>query len=292
MISLSPHPDRLRSVLTFQPGGEPLDAVVAAASGCLDEAFAAGVRQILWRAQVGDERSRRVAWACGFTFEGSLRADWRVGSELSDSWVATLLSDDSREPKTRWLEPVVMAAPGVILRDESADDERRYLETMQDPESLQWLGTLSLPRTVEAFRSRFARRHDGPSMGTSVAWTVADPETDRYLASINVFGIGGIDHLSAEVGYRTHPDARGHGVLTSALRQVVAHAFMPVEDGGLGLERVSLGAGAPNLASQGVARSCGFVETGRDRQCYDLYDGTVVDLIRFDLLRSDVSGES
>ncbi len=289
MISLSPPPDRLRAVVTFEPGDEPLGAVVAAAGVCLDKAFAAGVRQVLWRAQVGDERSRRVAWACGFTFEGSLRGDWTDGGDVSDSWVATLLADDSREPKTRWLESARLAAPGVVLRDQSADDERRYLETMQDPQSLQWLGTLSLPKTADEFRTMLARRHYGPSMGTSVAWTVAEPDTDTYLGSINLFGMGGIDYLSAEVGYRTHPDARGRGVLSSALRLVVAHAFAPADDRGLGLERISLGAGATNLASQGVARSCGFTETGRDRQCYDLYDGTVVDLIRFDLLRSEVA---
>jgi hypothetical protein len=31
----------------------------------------------------------------------------------------------------------------------------------------------------------------------------------------------------------------------------------------------------------------GFTETGVDRHCYDLNDGRVVDLVRFDLLRSE-----
>jgi RimJ/RimL family protein N-acetyltransferase len=31
----------------------------------------------------------------------------------------------------------------------------------------------------------------------------------------------------------------------------------------------------------------GFTETGRDRQNYDLSDGSVVDLVRFDLLRPE-----
>ena len=71
------------------------------------------------------------------------------------------------------------------------------------------------------------------------------------------------------------------------MRAVLAHAFADEDDGGLGLERISLCAGDGNFASQGVARSCGFTETGRDRHCYDLADGTVVDVIRFDLLRSE-----
>ena len=34
----------------------------------------------------------------------------------------------------------------------------------------------------------------------------------------------------------------------------------------------------------------GFTETGRDRLCYDLYDGSIVDLVRFDLLKHEMDG--
>jgi RimJ/RimL family protein N-acetyltransferase len=287
MISLSTDPDGLRADLVVEIGSEPVGEAAAAAAAAADEAFGRGVRQIRWRAEVGDVGSRRVAWACGFTFEGSLRGDWPVDGRLGDAWQATLLADDSREPKTRWLEAVPMAATGAVLREEAADDEVRFLETMSDEESLRWLGMLSIPRSPEAFRRMLARSQHGRSMGASVAWTIAEPVTGRYLGTINLFGIDGIDYLSAEVGYRTHPDARGRGVTSSALRRVVTHAFETEARGGLGLERISLGAGEYNLASQGVARASGFTETGRDRRCYDLYDGTIVDLIRFDRLRTD-----
>jgi RimJ/RimL family protein N-acetyltransferase len=89
------------------------------------------------------------------------------------------------------------------------------------------------------------------------------------------------------VGYRSHPDARGRGYVSRALRLVIAQAFTPVDDGGYGLERLSLGAGDGNVASQAVARACGFTETGRDRRSYRLADDTVVDLVRFDLLREE-----
>jgi [ribosomal protein S5]-alanine N-acetyltransferase len=287
MITMTRSPDRLQAVLLVGPGEEPLDQVVAATAVAVEEAFAQGVQQILWRAEVGDVRSRRVAWAGGFTFHGLLRQDWSAEGRLGDAWLATLLADDSREPKTRWLEPVTMSAPSVVLRDEQARDEVRYLETINDAESLRWLGTLSIPRTPEIFRRMLARLHDGRSVGASVAWTIAEPGTDTYLGTISLFGMNGIDHLSAEVGYRVHPDARGRGITASALRRVAAHAFESEQQGGLGLERLSLGAGAGNLGSQGVARAAGFTETGRDRRCYDLYDGTVVDLVRFDRLSSD-----
>ncbi len=284
MIRLSVARDQMRATVAFEVGDHPREHLVAEATTRIDEAFARGVRQILWRCEVGDVPSRRVAWACGFTFEGGLRRDWQTDGRLTDTWMATLLADDSREPKTRWLDAATLTAPGVVLREETAADEVRYLETMNDPESLTWLGTLSLARTPEGFDSMMARRWVGQSMGSSVAWTVAEPESGRYLASINVFGIGGRDYKSAEVSYRTHPDARGRGVLSSALRRLVTHAFTAPSDGGLGLERLSLGAGAGNIGSQAVARAGGFTETGRDRLCYHRFDGSIVDLIRFDVL--------
>ena len=38
----------------------------------------------------------------------------------------------------------------------------------------------------------------------------------------------------AEIGYWAHPEARGRGVTSAAVELVVAHAFAPIADGGLG----------------------------------------------------------
>jgi RimJ/RimL family protein N-acetyltransferase len=270
------------------PGVRGAGIMTTAVRLILDWAFEARqLRAILWQAQAGNYGSWRVAWKNGFTWEGTSRRTLTRRGDPVDAWRATLLASDSREPKTRWLWPVPLSADGVVLRELSAYDERRYLQTINNPESQQWLATLPFARTPEAFQSKFLNRKVGASRGESVSWTVCDPVSDAYLGSITLFDLTGLDYRSAEVGYRTHPDARGRGVLKSALRAVLAHAFAPESQGGLGLERIRLGAGDGNFASQAVARSLGFTETGRDRSCYELNDGTVVDLVRFDLLRSE-----
>jgi RimJ/RimL family protein N-acetyltransferase len=89
---------------------------------------------------------------------------------------------------------------------------------------------------------------------------------------------------SAEIGYWAHPDARGRGVMSEAVRLAVRHAFIPTQDGGLGRRRLQLIAAGGNAASQHVACVNGFVQVGRDRKAELLGDGTFADLVRFDLL--------
>lgn len=276
--------------LTLNPSAAADDpeAVQTAVGRALDIGFAQHeLASITWAGRSGDIDGWRVMWANGFSFTGVLRAWLDVDGEIVDAWRAVLLATDSRDPKTTWFEPVRIEGDGVVLRDVARADQDRFLESLEDPASHLWLATVPMARTPLAFREAWRARLLNASLGKSINWTVADPETDDYLGSMTVFGMDGLDYKSGEVGYRTHPDARGRGIVTKALRAVLVHAFTPVADGGLGLERVQLLAGDGNDASLGVARSCGFTPVGRDRQCYDLADGRVVDLIRFDLLKSE-----
>jgi [ribosomal protein S5]-alanine N-acetyltransferase len=278
-----------RGELIFDTSSANADELVAAARGIVRDAFEAGrMRQLTWRAPVGDTVARRTAWALGLTFEGVNRSGWVMDDgTLVDAWTGTLLPDDTLEPTTRWLEPIDIVGDRVALRGVAPKDEQRYLETNNDAESMQWLATVPMARDVQAFRQRLLNITASPSLGTAVEWTITDRETDVLVGNVSLFGLGGLDYKSAEVGYRTHPDSRGRGFLTEALRLVIAHAFTSEDAGGLGLERIHLGAGDGNAPSQGVARSLGFTETGRDRRCYELADGSIVDLIRFDLLVSE-----
>lgn len=253
----------------------------------IDWGFAAqGLNTVKWACNAGNYPSWRVAWKIGFGFEGRSRATLPQRGEALDAWHATLLASDSREPKTRWLQPPRLEGGGIVVRDVAETDEQRYLEATTDAAAMKWLGAIPLPRTAAEFRSMHRDRLLQASLGSALRWSVA-AEDDTYLGSLNLFGLDGLDYKSGEVGYHAHPDARGRGVMTTALRLVLAHAFAAESASGLGLQRVSLGAASTNPASLGVARSCGFTETGFDRRCYNLPDGSVVDLARFDLLADE-----
>lgn len=266
------------------PGVRGKGVMSAAVKLILDWGFTRGLHTVTWACNAGNYPSWRVAWKNGFTFEGTSRATLSQRGEALDAWHGTLLASDPREPKTRWLHPARLSSERVVLRDVAESDGERYIEATTDPESMTWLGVIPLPRTVEEFRLMYRDRLLSASMATALQWSIADAADDSYLGTLSLFGLSGLDYNSGEVGYRVHPDARGRGVMTTALRLMLGHAFAAESDGGLGLQRVSLGAAATNPASQGVARACGFTETGRDRRCYHLPDGSVVDLVRFDLL--------
>jgi RimJ/RimL family protein N-acetyltransferase len=75
----------------------------------------------------------------------------------------------------------------------------------------------------------------------------------------------------------------------AACRLTVRHAFVPEEDGGLGLRRLTADAAVGNDASHRVLEHAGFRLAGRDRDSIQLPDGSFVDALRYDQLADDLT---
>lgn len=258
-------------------------AVRLALRWCFAEA---GIELVTWMSQVGNVASRRVAWAAGFTFHATMPRVLRRGGPATDAWVGTVLPTDDLRPQTRWLTPTVLRGDRVVLRPLTEADIPRIVEACSDPRSRRWLATLPRPYTQDSARTYLDSMPVEESMARRVAWCIADPETDLLLANIAIFDLGGDDAGSGAIGYWTHPDARGRGVMTDALRLLVEYALTPLPAGGMGLRRLQLLAAAGNAASAHIARAAGFAEVGRERQAELLGDGTYDDLLTFDILPS------
>jgi len=246
----------------------------------------AGIESVTWLAQVGNLASRRVAWATGFTFHATLPR--QLGRPpLADAWLGTVVADDELRPRTTWLTPTVLRGERIVLRPFVEADIPRIVEACGAARSKRWVSTLPWPYTVMSARSDRDTMTVEESLARRVAWCVADPTTDDLLANVAVFDLGGDDPSSGEVGYWTHPDARGRGIMTEAVGLVADHALSSTASGGLGLRRLQLLAGAGNSASAHIARRTGFVEVGRERQAELLGDGSYDDLLTFDLLADE-----
>jgi RimJ/RimL family protein N-acetyltransferase len=235
---------------------------------------------IVWRAFTGNWASRKLAWRLGFTQEGTLRGylPQREGARR-DAWVGTLLKQDPREPRTTWLDVPVIEGDGFRLRPVRDDDAPRIQEGTAEPETAHWLGHKPAPYTMDDARAYVERRREHAASGQAVTWTIADGEDDRILGTVLWFDwTPGVD---CEVGYWTHPDARGRGLATRSTRLVVSHIF-----DSLGVKRVKLAAAVENAASRHVAENVGFRLYGIERYGAQVRDDWV-DMALYDVTASE-----
>lgn len=245
--------------------------------------------RLVWRAQVGNWRSRRVAWRLGFRVDGTLRLELVQRGERRDGWVGTLLAGDARQPSQPWFEvPTLHGGGGVVLRRWRETDADAVVAACNDPVTRHWLGTLPDPYTRDTALSYIAAREDYHAAGRGIHWAAALDDESPAAGSFSLMGPGWSPiHHSAEVGYWVAPSARGRGVATEAVRLMIRHAFTAPADGGLGLRRLVLAHATGNQASRTVAEGNGFAAIGVERVAERLGDGTYADLRWYDLLAGD-----
>lgn len=235
------------------------------------------VQTVVWRANVGNWASRKLAWRLGFSLDGVLRHSHVSRGELVDAWIGTLLAGDPREPSGRWLTVPVLEGGGLRLRPFVDGDVPRIVEACSDERTRRWLGRMPSPFGEAQARSWLAGQQEGQAAGTNVFWAVVDDESDLVLASLELFDHDG---ESAELGYWTHPDARGRGVMTTAVGLATDWAF-----GELGLSRMRIASAPGNTASRQVAEANGYQQYAVERLSTTTRDG------RGDVVRYDVVGE-
>jgi ribosomal-protein-alanine N-acetyltransferase len=257
----------------LHPEARGRSIMTAAVQLVCDYAFeVAGLQVIRWRAVVGNWASRRVAANVGFVFDGSVRRLLAHRGELLDGWIATLTCEDPRVPQP-WLHPIELLGRGIRLRAFRASDVDRIVEACSDARTTHWL--VSMPRPyqphnafayLESLRELAAR-------GIGVTWCMADPEDDRCLGSISLDGLNGYARRG-EIGYWAHPEARGRGVVTEAVRLVTQYA----RDTGLAISLI-IRCARGNTASRRVAERAGYTQVGIQPRSEPLGDGQLADLV-------------
>jgi RimJ/RimL family protein N-acetyltransferase len=218
---------------------------------------------VVWLAHVGNWASRRVAWANGFSLDGTVAKFAERRGERFDAWLGSLRATDDREPKTRWNVPPVLESAGLRLRPVRMSDADRFDEVVNDPRSRHFNGRIPGMRGLSG-AALVLRNQEGCARGDRFNWAIADPETDVMMGHIQLFGLDGRDETAAQFGYAVHPDSRGRGVLREALGVVVEWAFRPVAEGGLGKRRLGLSTAASNKASRYAAEQAGFVHVATE----------------------------
>ncbi|RNI23194.1 GNAT family N-acetyltransferase [Flexivirga caeni] len=244
-----------------------------------------GARTVIWRAGRGNWASRRVAWKLGMTVDGSWPDSATNGlGQTQDLWFGHVCRDGwTGAPAHPWHQPEVLEGNGIRLRpwtDMDVPDE-----PLDEDLTRFMLGTA--PATDD-FADWLLVKRERMADGEAICWCIADAATDRALGGIqlhrmNVPMLAG----SAMLAYWLQPSVRGAGRVSTALDLVVAHAFSPTDQGGLGLRRIGANVDVENLASQRVLRESGFraIGTVTGLPVYD--DGSWSDETEFELLATD-----
>lgn len=171
-------------------------------------------------------------------------------------------------------DDVTLTGQGFRLRPVDLSDAGAIVDGASDPQTLQWL---PLPRP-------YLREH-------AVAWIsnhCAPPAFPRVIEADGAFA-GVIDLKktdwrggTTEIGYWLHPDFRGRGLMSAAVRLLGDWALEEQ-----GMQRVEIRVAMGNVPSQRVARAAGYLREGVLRNAGFLHEGRV-DLVVFSRIRADL----
>jgi RimJ/RimL family protein N-acetyltransferase len=142
----------------------------------------------------------------------------------------------------------------LTLRLPSEADDNAIVAACQDAD-IRRFTRVPAPYTYEDARAFVALAHAGADDGTALHLVVVERSAGTVLAAVGLM----IDWRDGggEVGYWATPQARGHGVVTTAAGALCRYGFEQ-----LGLPRLWLQAAASNAASNAVARRLGFAHEG------------------------------
>jgi ribosomal-protein-alanine N-acetyltransferase len=247
---------------------------------------------VVWQANVGNWASRRAAWACGFSFDGTVRELLVQRGERRDAWLGSLRASDDRTPKHRWNVPPVLSSARLRLRPVVEADAERLGEIVRDPRSRHFGGRVRGVRELSDGAAAVQRILLAQAAGDRYDWTMAEPGSDRLVGHIQLFDLDGLDESEAKLGYDVHPASRGKGVLREALPLVVEWAFRPVADGGLGRRRLSLTTAASNTASRYAVEQVGFTHVGTEPLAFTIGESGFDDMAIYHRLNPNWSAEA
>jgi RimJ/RimL family protein N-acetyltransferase len=165
------------------------------------------------------------------------------------------------------------------LRLRTDADNPAIVDACRDPDIQRWTRvpdhydeTTAAEWAAESLRQREA--------GTGLHLVIADAASDRLLGSIGMHMNRGDGR--ADIGYWLVPQARGRGVITSAVRLFSRWIF-----DSLPVERIEITIQPANSGSRAVAERAGYTFEGVLRS-HTVIKGTRRDMAMYSLLRSEL----
>ncbi len=173
----------------------------------------------------------------------------------------------------------VSNTPIVSLRPRTDDDLDLLFEIAADLDTWEERNPQApRPLTRDRFDARLARTADGE--GPEAAMSLVIDVDGAAVGSASLFAFD-LFARHAEAGIGLERNARGRGIGTAAIVQLVEFGFARHN-----LRRIHLQAIASNIAAIRAYEKAGFLIEGRQRQ-HAWVRGTYEDIVRMGILRSD-----
>ena len=185
-----------------------------------------------------------------------------------------------QRPKLDWRSVLaVPETPNVSLRPRTDDDLDLLFEIAADLDTWEERNPQApRPLTRDRFDARLARSVDSDAAGDAVLLVI-----DVDGVAVGSASLFDFDFLArhAEAGVSLVQNARGRGVGTAAVIQLVEFGFVRHN-----LRRIHLQAIASNIAAIRAYEKAGFVIEGRQRE-HAWVRGAYEDIVRMGILRSE-----
>lgn len=174
----------------------------------------------------------------------------------------------------------ILTTPRLVLRQPTEADAAGLHRISWDDAVMRYYGMAAF-RTPEDALQEIAWAHRIWDQDEGIRWTATFADGDgAYIGDLG-FHNWSHEHARAEVGYKLERAYWRRGLMTEAMRAVLAYGF-----GTMNLNRVEALVDPRNEASGGLLASLGFTREGVLRD-YEFERGGYVDLAMYALLRRE-----
>jgi ribosomal-protein-alanine N-acetyltransferase len=175
----------------------------------------------------------------------------------------------------------ILETPRLLLRRTLPADADTFFLLRSDPEMSRLLPRV--PFTRAEADQRLAEVDAAIDANEFIQWAIVLRETNQMVGTCCLFRWDK-RHAHAEVGYELVPSLWGRGLVTEAVRAILAFGFDAMD-----LHRVEANVDPGNVGSMRVVEKCGFTREATSRENFR-YQGAFRDTAFFGLLRREFRG--
>lgn len=172
----------------------------------------------------------------------------------------------------------VIETERLILRRITNDDANEIFELRSNPETMKYIPR-PLVKTTEDALEHVAMIEEKIVTNVGINWGITLKGNSKVLGIIGYYRIQPENHR-AEIGYMLLPDFHGKGIISEALKRLIAYGFDDLK-----LHSIEAVIDPENAASEKVLQKCGFVKEAHLKEA-EFYEGKFLDKVIYSLLNS------